>query len=162
MLLQVRDVLLKTCRRSDFVIRWGGDEFMVIAKQARQAESEALAERIRRTVAETNFVLGDGQIVRTTCSIGFAAYPLFRAQLDESGLDQIIGLADGLMYEAKKKRNAWAGMFNPTEASTSYVIEDGELEPTSLLFRAKRSGKLLTHHSGADEDSAQNVASRRA
>jgi diguanylate cyclase (GGDEF)-like protein len=40
MLLDVRDVLLSTCRRSDFVIRWGGDEFLVIAKQTKPAESE--------------------------------------------------------------------------------------------------------------------------
>jgi hypothetical protein len=65
------------------------------------------------------------------------------------------------MYEAKKKRDAWAGMFTPTEACTSFVIEDGELEPTSLLFRAKRAGKLLTHYSDAEEASAQNFASRR-
>jgi len=161
MLLQVRDVLLGTCRRSDFVIRWGGDEFLVIAKQTRPDESEALAERIRSTVASTNFSLGDGQIVRTTCSIGFAAYPLFRAQLDESGLDQIIGLADGLMYEAKKKRDAWAGMFTPSEASTSFIVEDGELEPTSLLFRAKRAGKLLTHNPDAAESPAPKFASRQ-
>jgi diguanylate cyclase (GGDEF)-like protein len=161
MLLQVRDVLLKTCRRSDFVIRWGGDEFLVISRQSRAAESQALAERIRSTINETSFTLGDGQIVRTTCSIGFAAYPLFKAQLDESSLDQIIGLADNLMYEAKKRRNAWAGMFNPNEASTSFEIEDGELEPTSLLFRAMRSGKLYTHHSATDESPEQKIASRR-
>jgi len=162
MLLEVRDVLLSTCRRSDFVIRWGGDEFLVIAKQAKPAESEALAERIRKTIAETNFKVGDGQIVRTTCSIGFAAYPLFRAQLDESGLDQIIGLADSLMYESKKKRNAWAGMFTPTDASTSFEVLDGELEPTSLLFRAKRAGKLLTHYSETERKSVAQFASRRS
>ncbi len=161
MLLQVRDVLLKTCRRSDFVIRWGGDEFLVIAKQARQAESEALADRICTTIAQSNFRLGDGQLVRTTCSIGFAAYPLFKAKLDESGLDQIIGLADNLMYEAKKKRNAWAGMFGPSEASTSFEVADGELEPTSLLFRAQRSGKLLTHNQEADGSPDNNVATGR-
>ena len=108
--------------------------------------------------------MGYGQIVGTTCSIGFAAYPLFRAQLDESGLDQIIGLADGLMYEAKKKRNAWAGMFTPTEASSSYEVADGELEPTSLLFRAKRAGKLLTHsnYSDTEMNSVEQLASRRS
>ena len=161
MLLQVRDVLLGACRRSDFIIRWGGDEFLVIAKQARPDESEALAERVRQTIAATSFSLSDGQIVKTTCSIGFAAYPLFRAQLDESGLDQIISLADGLMYEAKKKRNAWAGMFTPSEASTSYVVEDGELEPTSLLFRAKRAGKLLTYQTDVAERSALDFAPRQ-
>ena len=127
----------------------------------RHAEAEALAERIRKTIAGTTFSLGDGQTARTTCSIGFAAYPLFRAQLDESSLDEIIGLADNLMYEAKKQRDAWAGMFSPSEATTSYVVEDGELEPTSLLFRAKRSGNLITHHAERDESPAKKVALRR-
>ena len=160
MLIEVRDVLLGTCRRSDFVIRWGGDEFLVIAKQARPGEAEALAERIRNTISGRNFTLGDGQMVKTTCSIGFAAYPLFRASLDESSLDQIISLADNLMYEAKKRRNAWAGMFGPSEASTSFGVEDGSLEPTSLLFRAKRSGKLMTHDREHDDEPVRRVASR--
>lgn len=142
MLLEVRDVLLGTCRRSDFVIRWGGDEFVVIAKQAKPGECEALAERIRTQIAAHNFSLADGQIVRTTCSIGFAAYPLFRSNHDESSLDQVIGLADALMYEAKKHRNAWAGMFGPSEAATSFEIEEDELEPTSILFRARRAGAV--------------------
>ncbi|MGI9233679.1 MAG: two-component regulator propeller domain-containing protein [Woeseiaceae bacterium] len=154
MLLQLRDVLLRICRRSDFVIRWGGDEFVVIAKQTRPDEAEQLAERIRSSVADSNFTLSDGQIVRTTCSIGFAAYPLFRAQADESSLDQIISLADGLMYEAKKKRNAWVGMLGPSEATTSFDYDHDEIESTSLLFRARRAGNLKTFSSLADESNA--------
>jgi len=147
MLLEVRDVLLSTCRRSDFVIRWGGDEFVVIAKQANPGESEALAERIRTNIANHNFSLGDGQIVRTTCSIGFAAYPLFRAQADGSSLDQVINLADNLMYEAKRERNAWAGMLGVSDAATSADFDVDSIDPTSLLFRARREGRLIQHDS---------------
>ncbi len=142
MLLQVRDVLLAACRRSDFVVRWGGDEFVVIAKQAIPGESEALAERIRSRIAAHSFLLEDGQIVRTTCSIGFAQYPLFRGKDDDSGLDQILGLADSLMYEAKKRRNAWAGLLGPSDAVTSFDYDHGDIESTSLLFRARRAGSL--------------------
>ena len=150
MLLQLRDVLLAICRRSDFVIRWGGDEFVVIAKQTKPDEAEWLAERIRSSIAGSNFTLGDGQIVRTTCSIGFAAYPLFRSSVDESSLDQIISLADGLMYEAKKRRNAWVGMLGPNDAIASFEPEDDTIESTSLLFRARRTGNLRTFSSHAD------------
>jgi diguanylate cyclase (GGDEF)-like protein len=151
MLLEVRDVLLKTCRRSDFVIRWGGDEFVVIAKQAKPGESEALAERIRSDIANHQFKVGDGQVVRTTCSIGFAAYPLFRSRTDETNLDQIINLADNLMYESKKQRNAWAGMLSPSAVATSANIDIDSLEPTSVLFRAHRAGaaKRRTDHAEA-------------
>ncbi len=51
MLLEVRDVLLNTCRRSDSVIRWGGDEFVVIAKQARRCE-------LRRSVLSREWLPG--------------------------------------------------------------------------------------------------------
>jgi diguanylate cyclase (GGDEF)-like protein len=139
MLLQVRDVLLSACRPSDFVVRWGGDEFVIIAKQAMPGESEALAERIRSRIAAQNFLLDEGQLVRTTCSIGFAQYPLFRNKDDDADLDRILGLADDLMYEAKKRRNAWAGLLSPNEAATSFDYDHDSVDPKSLLFRARRA-----------------------
>ena len=154
MLLEVRDVLLGTCRKSDFVVRWGGDEFVVIAKQARPGESEMLAERIRSKIAEHSFLLNDGQIVRTTCSIGFAAFPLFRGQAEDGDLDQILTLADGLMYEAKRHRNAWAGMLSPSEAATSRDFDHEAIDPTSMLFRAKRAGNLIAHGEETDRPRA--------
>ncbi|MDH4107104.1 MAG: diguanylate cyclase [Gammaproteobacteria bacterium] len=147
-LLDIRDVLLSTCRRSDFVIRWGGDEFVVIAKQAHPGESEALAERIRQRVASAEFVLPDGQIVRTTCSIGFTAFPLFSGQARNGSLDDVINIADNLMYEAKRERNAWVGMLSINEAVTSEGYKADALEPTSLLFRARRQGTLTVHEAG--------------
>jgi diguanylate cyclase (GGDEF)-like protein len=151
MLLDVRDVLLSTCRRSDHVIRWGGDEFVVIAKQANPGETEALAERIRTRIAEHNFMLGDGQMVRITCSIGFAAFPIFRAQADSATLEQVINMADNLMYEAKRERNSWAGVLGLSAAATSENFDRDSIEPTSLLFRALREGNLAEHRSGGDD-----------
>ena len=141
-MLEFRDLLLGLCRPDEHVIRWGGDEFVVIAKQRRPHEIEELAERIRSTVANHGFTLEEGQVVHTTCTIGFAAYPLFRRQSDESSLDQIINLADSLMYEAKKTRNAWAGMLTPTKAATSYDFDQDAIESSSMLFRARRAGNL--------------------
>lgn len=153
LLLELRDVLLSTCRRQEHVIRWGGDEFVVIAQNTRPDEAEALAERIRSTIAERNFSLSDGQIVRTTCSIGFAGYPLFRASGDESTMDNIINIADGLMYEAKKTRNAWVGMMGPNEARSSVDMADQDLPSTSMLFRARRAGNLTVYDGAlADDD----------
>jgi diguanylate cyclase (GGDEF)-like protein len=147
MLLDVRDLLVSTCRKTDIVVRWGGDEFVVIAKQSNPGDAEALAERIRSRIAEHNFVLAEGQIVRTTCSIGFAAYPLFASQADDGSLDQVMNLADQLMYEAKRKRNAWAGMLGISEAATSANFDLEGIEPSSMLFRARREGKLSVHGS---------------
>jgi diguanylate cyclase (GGDEF)-like protein len=145
MLLELRDLLLSVCQSTDFVIRWGGDEFVVISKQTKPLEAESLAERIRSIVANTKFILNDGQIVRTTCSIGFAAYPLFKTRTDDSSLDQIINLADGLMYEAKKQRNAWVGMLSPSDVATSCEYDTNLIDSSSMLFRARRAGNLKTY-----------------
>ncbi len=152
LLLELRDVLLSTCRRQEHVIRWGGDEFVIIAQQTRPDEAEALAERIRSTIAERNFTLSDGQIVRTTCSIGFAGYPMFRASQDESTLDHIINIADGLMYEAKKSRNAWVGMMGPNDARSSKELADEDISSTSMLFRVRRAGKLTVYDGALADD----------
>ncbi len=155
LLLELRDVLLDICRRTDFVVRWGGDEFVVIAKQSRPQDSEALAERIRSTIESHHFAIGDGQVARTTCSIGFVGYPLFKAKADESSLDHMINLADGLMYEAKKQRNAWVGMHGPDNAVTSKDFDHDLIESTSLLFRARHTKKINTHHPDAGDGKAK-------
>ena len=156
MLMDLRDVLLGICRRSDVVVRWGGDEFVVIAKQSSPDEAATLAERIRTAIRDRRFVIGEGQIARTTCSIGYVAYPLFKANADSSTLDQIISMADGLMYEAKRQRDAWVGLNRPDEAITSANIEHRDLAPTSLLYRAHRAGKL----SHFDADASGGNAAR--
>ncbi len=151
MLLEIRDVLLSTCRRSDFVVRWGGDEFVVVAKQSHPGEAEALAERIRSKIAATSFTLEEGQIVRTTCSIGFVAYPLYSGHSENSGLDEVINLADSLMYEAKNKRDAWVGLLGIDEAATSEGFNTDDIQPSSILFRARRNGRLIEHNSDFDQ-----------
>ncbi|MEO0365312.1 MAG: two-component regulator propeller domain-containing protein [Pseudomonadota bacterium] len=145
MLTVLRDVLLGICRKSDVVVRWGGDEFVVIARQNSPEQTAALAERIRSAIREQRFVLGEGQIARTTCSIGYVAYPLFRAKADQGGLDQIISMADGLMYEAKQKKDAWVGLYRPDEAITSDNIDHEAIQSSSLLYRAHRAKKLYTY-----------------
>lgn len=149
-LLEVRDLLLATCRKSDLVIRWGGDEFVIIAKQSNPGEAEALAETIRSTVAENTFVMDGWQVVRTTCSIGFAAYPVFSSPREDDSLDKIINLADSLMYEAKKQRNAWVGMLGVSDAATSESFNCDDLDAVSRLFRAYREGNLRTCRANGD------------
>ena len=56
-------------------------------------------------VAEHLFVLPDGSVLRRTCSIGVAVWPLSPAVKWERAVD----LADGVLYEAKRAgRNRWA------------------------------------------------------
>ena len=118
-LMQVRDVLLELCRSSDFVIRWGGDEFVVVSRNARIDQIETLAERIRSEISRRVFELDDAQVVRTSCSIGFSCYPFVQGDLAALDWEQVLGLADAALLHAKKHRDAWVGYLG-TSSSISY------------------------------------------
>ena len=145
MLLQVRDALLQACRASDVVVRWGGDEFLVIGRQTVAGDAEALAERIRSRVAQQVFALGDGQVARTTASIGYACYPFIQSQPDALSWEQVLSLADAAMYRAKESRNAWVGfcatdfsenaddLYQTAKQNADELVERGELEIKASL-----------------------------
>jgi diguanylate cyclase (GGDEF)-like protein len=133
MLLQVRDALVQACRSSDYVIRWGGDEFLVVGRHSNYAESEALAERIRMRIAGKVFGLGNGQVAHTTCSIGYACYPFVQDHPDILSWEQVLGVADRAMYEAKGQRNTCVGFrATPSTASCEGVYQAIQQDPHTL------------------------------
>lgn len=122
-LQQFRDVLLTVVREEDIPVRWGGEEFLIVARGIPPEAGPQFAERIRTAVAAHGFDLGEERFMwRRTCSVGFACYPASVASPNELTWYQIIDLADECLYTAKHHgRNAWAGAM-PTSA-----LPDGEL-----------------------------------
>lgn len=84
-------------RYTDISARYGGDEFIVLLPETPLKGAMDVAERIRRTIAETPLTLG-GSRIESTVSIGVAGFPA-----DGRNLDSILALADRAMYEAKQK-----------------------------------------------------------
>jgi diguanylate cyclase (GGDEF)-like protein len=150
-LVQVRHLLEKACRDSDVLIRWGGDEFLVVGRVNDLEGIEAAAERIRSVIESASFDLGDGQVAHITCSVGFTCYPAGTAELLRLSLEQVVGLADKALYAAKKAgRNAWVGLLGTPDASVESVLESLQTEPDALpregVFEVRRS----TDHKMAD------------
>ncbi len=111
-LLQMRDILEKTCRVSDTIIRWGGDEVMVVGRAVNRSSAETVAERIRTAVTEHAFELGNDDKVRLGCSIGFAFYPFLPSAPSRIKGEQAMKIADRALYLAKQSgRNAWVGIY---------------------------------------------------
>jgi diguanylate cyclase (GGDEF)-like protein len=111
-LVQVRDLLRKSCRASDTIIRWGGDEFMVIGNIASPRSLERLAERIRANLADHQYELGGGNVGRLSASVGFSMYPFSPRDPKSATWEQIVSFADSAAYVAKRNgRNAWVGVY---------------------------------------------------
>jgi diguanylate cyclase (GGDEF)-like protein len=89
-------LIKKTVRDVDVVIRYGGDEYTAILVETTCETAELVAERIRRQVEAHHFMGTDGQIIRLTCSIGYACCP------DDTGSkDALLEMADRAMYVGK-------------------------------------------------------------
>jgi diguanylate cyclase (GGDEF)-like protein len=149
-LRQVRDLLKSVSRGSDIIVRWGGDEFLLVARDLSGERLTELAERIRSQVGKHVFEIGDGRVVRTTCSVGFACYPFFREQLDALSWEQVISVADRALYVAKASgRNAWVGfhpglaalpiqgLFGSIGNATAQLVREGTLRVTSSLAESR-------------------------
>ena len=144
-LVQMQARLREVFRESDYVIRWGGEEFLVLARATHRDDAGALAERMRRAVAERDFVLPDGEVLRKTCSIGFACFPFLPEQPRLLSWPQVVELADQGLYIAKRSgRNAWAALHATGEGDAvdlfprlmhalPQALEDGEVRVVSNL-----------------------------
>jgi diguanylate cyclase (GGDEF)-like protein len=96
-LKQFGDLLRDTLRDVDSIIRYGGDEYVVILLGADSYTAWQVSERIRSTVAAHVFI-ADGTSLRLTCSMGIACYP-------EDGMtkESLLKAADQQMYFSKEK-----------------------------------------------------------
>jgi diguanylate cyclase (GGDEF)-like protein len=109
-LMQVKNRLQMVFRDSDHIIRWGGEEFLVVARGATRVEAPLIAERVRKAIADMAFELPEGLPLQRTCSIGFACFPFLRQRPRLLGWPQVLELADQCLYQAKRSgRNAWVG-----------------------------------------------------
>jgi diguanylate cyclase (GGDEF)-like protein len=122
-LIALSEVLRATTRDEDRVLRWGGEEFLIVSQNLDMEGALVLAERIRRTFGEWRFRGHDGSPMRVTCSIGIASLPVHAARVGD--LDASITLADFAMYRAKREgrdRVYWAAL--PSEEWTGMFQGD--------------------------------------
>ncbi len=138
-LIQMSRILTACCRDTDTVIRWGGEEFLVVARSACRSEHIILAERIRQSVEADSFEIGKGQAIRITCSIGATVFPFLPEWPDVVSWDRVVELADLCLYAAKRSgRNAWVGLL-PTGLAS---LEDLTLHLDEHIPDLVRGGKL--------------------
>jgi diguanylate cyclase (GGDEF)-like protein len=97
-LTEVAQVITKSVRDSDFVARYGGDEFVLMLPETPAKRALQMAERVRQRIEAHRFKGGVGADIYLTASFGVASFPEHATQAEK-----LIELADAAMYEAKQR-----------------------------------------------------------
>jgi diguanylate cyclase (GGDEF)-like protein len=93
-------VLLEATRKEDVVARFGGEEFVVLARETNLAGAQVLAQRIRRDVEKAR-AIHEGQELALTVSIGLAVSQ--GAAFEKGRSEQhLLEAADRALYRAKQ------------------------------------------------------------
>jgi diguanylate cyclase (GGDEF)-like protein len=125
-------------RDSDLLVRWGGEEFLAVARGAERGDAEAIAEKIRDRVASEPFDVGDGLALHVTCSIGAASFPFIASQPELLSWAEVVQLADRALYLAKREGRDRAIAFFATAATQADLVRrylaSPEADPSSAFI----------------------------
>jgi diguanylate cyclase len=98
----VARVIGRNIRESDWLARWGGDEFVLVLHDASPfASTELVLQRIVRDLKDSLITLPQGNELALTVSVGARRYS------GEDDLRDLLTKADEAMYEAKREGRPW-------------------------------------------------------
>ena len=96
LLREVGEVIYEKLRRSDYPVRYGGDEFVLLLPQTSKKNAHLVAQRVRTAINERHFLKSQGLTIKITASFGVATYPT-----DASTTQDLIRMTDQAMYRVK-------------------------------------------------------------
>ena len=108
--------LAVSVRASDYVFRYGGEEFLIILGDVDVDSALRGGEKIRTAIAETPFTLQDGRTLEVTTSVGISVHG------GHPDFQRVINRADEALYQAKEQgrnRSIVAGTANVMSMAAS-------------------------------------------
>ncbi|HUG22990.1 GGDEF domain-containing protein [Piscinibacter sp.] len=135
-LAQMAQRLRDTLRDQDLIVRWGGEEFLVVVHTLSPDQVEVLAQRMLDAMGAVPVMHG-GAHIDVTGSIGFATFPIEPLLLAVSW-ERAINLVDTAMYLAKAHGRNRAYGVRLLHAREESVLDD----ITRSLETAWREGKV--------------------
>jgi two-component system cell cycle response regulator len=124
-LVQFSKILAECCRESDWLVRWGGEEFVIVAHGQSIEGLEQLAERIRGKVESYSFDIGCQQTINCSCSIGITRFPFLKRYFETLTWEQTLNFADLGLYLAKNNgRNTWVILIENNNSDDSELVNN--------------------------------------
>lgn len=90
-------ILRRTLRESDFIGRWGGEEFLVLLRDTALEQAEIVCKKLQSTVRGSELQLRDDLTIQTTMSFGISCYNV------EQDMESFIANLDNKLYTAKNR-----------------------------------------------------------
>ncbi|MBK9579835.1 MAG: GGDEF domain-containing protein [Fibrobacterota bacterium] len=139
-LVEVARRIRSAVRFDDTVIRWGGEEFLVVCPMVDHTNAEQVIRKILEGVRSAPVVLADGSEVMITISVGAIWLPVLRGHPYAVSFDKSIMLADKALYDAKEHgRNhgrmvvAWEDGRAATEGALIGALEEFYRDPSACM-----------------------------
>jgi len=104
-LQEVAKRILAAVRAIDKVVRFGGDEFCIVLPETDQEQALAVANRVRKALTATVFMIDGNVEISITASFGIATYPTHGLSKDD-----LIRQADAAMYRVKSTTKNAVGL----------------------------------------------------
>ncbi len=95
---QLAGIIKKNVREIDHVIRYGGEEFLIILPHTDKKSGYLLADRLRKIIERYEFDMGNGEKLKVSVSMGVSEYD----PRTGNDLDLVIKKADNALYRAKE------------------------------------------------------------
>jgi diguanylate cyclase (GGDEF)-like protein len=95
---KLADILLDLTRHSDVVIRFGGEEFVILLPNTNTSGASLIATKIRKTIETLEIEIENHDILKFTISIGIGLCD----HINDTNIDNSIHRADEALYEAKR------------------------------------------------------------
>ena len=139
-LVEVARRINSAARLSDAVIRWGGEEFLLLSRYTDRKEAHILANRVLEAVGSKPYSVDAGVAdLRITCSIGWAVFPWKELEPKLVPHDQVLVLADYALYLAKGHgRNQAVGL------SPAGGTADGAPDPSTVFVNGIPASPITT------------------
>lgn len=145
-LQQFAEVLTRLVRTGDYIVRWGGEEFLLVFRPMPRQYVSTIGNRIRQSVAAQKFVISEDTSLEITCSVGLAEYPIAGDKDFELHWEQMVELADAALYWVKRNgRDGWASLYL-TDKTDLAELTRGLLAGSETLIESN----MLTVRSSKD------------
>ena len=109
-LKQVVTLLRDDIRDGDYLIRWGGEEFLIALRPDHVSGVDDMCVRLLKKVKNHTYKGANGELIDLTISVGFCLYPMVKQVVDNWSWEEALEIADKALYQAKTNgRNQWVG-----------------------------------------------------